>query len=168
MHIIGASPIYRYIADQQYAELNKQITHEINKDWVFFPQLRFEISQIFVGCILISGSTVLLINCIEPYDRMKTVDSHHELRINSAAHQSLFPKLESKYGQITVCLTQDDNTTKLKIGATSCNLLETSSTRLYKQTIMNKTIEMGPNTSNFVPLPDTKTYLNAEHLKPGK
>jgi len=67
-----------------------------------------------------------------------------------------------------VCLTQDDNTTKLKIGASSFNLLVTSSTRLDKQTITNATVEMGPNTSNFVPLPETKIYLDAERLKMGK
>lgn len=40
--------------------------------------------------------------------------------------------------------------------------------RLDKQTITNKTIKMGPNTSNFVPLSDTKIYLNTDHLKLGK
>ncbi|KAI8071989.1 hypothetical protein BDF21DRAFT_401279 [Thamnidium elegans] len=49
-----------------------------------------------------------------------------------------------------------------------CNLLVTSSTRLDKRTITNKTIEMGPNTSNFIPQPDTRIYLNAKHLKLGK
>lgn len=114
-HIISTSPIYRHIADQQYVELSKQITQEINKDWAFFPQLKFVTLQIFAGSILISGSTALLINCVESYGRLKTVDSHHERRTSSAAHQSSFPKIESKYGQVAVCLTQDDNTTKLKI-----------------------------------------------------
>ncbi|KAI9359869.1 hypothetical protein BD770DRAFT_385688 [Pilaira anomala] len=34
--------------------------------------------------------------------------------------------------------------------------------------IANKTIEMGPNTSNFMPLPDTRIYLNLAQLKPGQ
>ncbi|EIE76148.1 hypothetical protein RO3G_00852 [Rhizopus delemar RA 99-880] len=157
-HIISTSPIYRHIADQQYVELSKQITQEINKDWAFFSQLRFATSQIFAGSILLSGSTALLIKCVESYGRLKTVDSRHERRTSLAAHQSSFPKIKSKYGQVAFCLTQDDNTTKLKIGATSCNLLVTSSMRLDKQTITNKTIEMGPNTSNFVPLPDAKVF----------
>ncbi|KAI7850002.1 hypothetical protein BDC45DRAFT_519179 [Circinella umbellata] len=167
-HIVGVSPIYQSLADQQYVELSQEITNEINKDWAFFPQLRFATSQLFAGCILISGSTALLVNCVESYGRLKTVDSHHERRTTSGAHQSSFPKAVSKYGQITVCLTQDDSTTKLKIGAASCNLLVTSSTRLDKQTIANKTIETGANTSNFVPVPDTKIYMNAESLKLGR
>lgn len=133
-----------------------------------FPKLGFATSQIFAGSILLSGSTALLINCVESYGRLKTVDSHHERRTVSATHKSSFPKTESKYGQISVCVVEDDNTTKLKIGTTSCNLLVTSSIRLDKQTITNKTIEMGPNTSNFVPLPNTRLYLNTDHLKLGK
>jgi hypothetical protein len=110
----------------------------------------------------------LLVNCVESYGRSKIVDSHHERRTSPTTHQSSFPKTQSRYGEIVVCLTQDDNTTKLKIGASSFNLLITSSTRLDKRTITNATVETGPNTSNFVPLPETKIYLNAEHLKMGK
>jgi hypothetical protein len=96
------------------------------------------------------GSTALLVNCVESYGRSKTVDSYHERRTGSTSHQSSFPKTQSKYGEIIVCLTQDDNTTKLKIGASSFNLLVTSSTRSDKQTITNATVEMGPNTSNLL------------------
>ncbi|KAI8638230.1 hypothetical protein BD408DRAFT_446960 [Parasitella parasitica] len=128
-HIVSTSPIYRHIADQQYVEFSEQITQEIRS-------------------ILLSGSTALLINCVESYGRLKTVDSHHERRTGSATHNSSFPKTVSKYGQIAVCLTQDDNTNK--------------------QTITNNTIEMGPSTNNFVPLPNTKIYLNTDHLKLGK
>lgn len=149
-HIASTSPIYRHIADEEFVELSEQIVQEINKDWAFFPQLRFATSQMFAGCILLSGSTALLVNCVEPYGRLKSVDAHHERRTSSSIHQSSFPKSKSKYGQIEICLTHDDNTTKLKIGATSCNLLVTSSVRLDKQTIANKTIEMGPNT-NYSP-----------------
>ncbi|KAI9252685.1 hypothetical protein BY458DRAFT_522762 [Sporodiniella umbellata] len=46
----------------------------------------------------------------------KAVDSHHERRTGSTTQQYSFPKTQSKYGDIVVCLTQDDNTTKLKIG----------------------------------------------------
>lgn len=115
---------------------------------------------------LLSGSTASLVNCVEPYGRLKSVDAHHERRTCSSIHQSSFPKSKSKskYGQIEICLTHDDNTTKLKIGATSCNLLVTSSVRLGKQTIANKTIEMGLNTSNFIPLPDAQIYLNLANL----
>ncbi|KAI8882104.1 hypothetical protein K501DRAFT_187561, partial [Backusella circina FSU 941] len=157
-HIVSTSLIYRHIADEEFVELSEQIVQEINKDWGFFPQLRFATLQMFAGCILLSGSTALLVNCVEPYGRLKSVDAHHERRTSSSIHQSSFPKSKSKYGQIEICLTHDNNTTKLKIGATSCNLLVTSSVRLGKQTISNKTIEIGPNTSNFIPLPDARIY----------
>ncbi|KAI7890589.1 uncharacterized protein EV154DRAFT_552151 [Mucor mucedo] len=99
-HIVSTSQIYRHIADEEFVELSEQIVQEINKDWVFFPQLRFATSQIFAGCSLLSGSTALLVNCVEPYGRLKSVDAHHERRTSSSIHQSSFPKSKSKYGQI--------------------------------------------------------------------
>ncbi|GAN11303.1 hypothetical protein MAM1_0533c10862 [Mucor ambiguus] len=130
-HTIGTSPTYGHIADQA-----------LGKGWTIFPQLRFATSQIFAGNILLSGSTALLVNSVESYGRLKTVDSHHERRTGSFTLQYSFPKTESKYGQLVVCLTQDDNTTNLKSGAVSCNLLVTSNTRLDKQTMTNKTIKV--------------------------
>ncbi|KAI8988046.1 hypothetical protein BDF20DRAFT_832929 [Mycotypha africana] len=101
-HIASTSPIYRHIADEQFGELSEQIVQEINKDWAFFPQLRFATSQMFAGYILLSGSTALMVNCVEPYGRLKSVDAHHERRTSSSIHQSSFPKSKSKYGQIEI------------------------------------------------------------------
>ncbi|KAI9267426.1 hypothetical protein BY458DRAFT_540250 [Sporodiniella umbellata] len=147
-YIIRISPIYRHIV-------------ELNKDWAFFSQFEFATSHIFAGSILLSGPTALLVNCIESYGRSKAVDSHHERRTGSTTQQYSFPKTQSKYGDIVVCLTQDDNTTKLKIGASRFNLLK-------GELLTNATVEMGPNTSNFIPLPETRIYLNTEHLRMGK
>lgn len=94
IYIVRISPIYRHIADQQYVELTKEIAQELNKDWAFFPQLRFAASHIFTGSILLSGSTALLVNCVESYSRSKTIDSHHERRTGSTTHQSSFPKTQ--------------------------------------------------------------------------
>ncbi|KAI7864634.1 uncharacterized protein EV154DRAFT_585434 [Mucor mucedo] len=147
-HIVSTSQIYDHIADEELVELSEQI--------------------IFAGCILSSGSTASLFNCVETYGRLKSVDAHHERRTSSSIRQSSFPKSKSKYGQIEICLAHDDNTTMLKIGATICNLFVTSSVRLDKQTIANKTIEMGPNANNFIPLPDARINLNLAQLKVGQ
>ena len=102
----------------------------INKDWVQFPQLRYAISQLFSGAVIMDGSSALLLNVLGPYGRLRTDDAHFERRTKSAVHQSSFPRKENKYGWITTVAVQDDNTTKLKIGFLTCNLLVTSSLRI--------------------------------------
>jgi hypothetical protein len=75
-HIINTNPIYKHLFDQKYVELTMPITQLINKDWTFYPQLRYATSQIFAGAILVNQSAALLINCTESYGRSKTVDAH--------------------------------------------------------------------------------------------
>ncbi|KAI7859232.1 hypothetical protein BDC45DRAFT_432689, partial [Circinella umbellata] len=108
------------------------VTQLINKDWAFFPQLRYATSQIFAGAILVNESGALLINCTEPYGRSKGVDAHFERRVATKLHNSSFPKKATNYGWITTITTNEDNTTKLKIGTTVSNLLVTSSIRVDK------------------------------------
>lgn len=78
-------------------------------------------------------------------------------------HLSSYPEKESKYGWMTVIQTQEDNTTKLKIGTTTFNLLVTSSVRLGKSSSLS--IQMGPNTSHFNPTQNTSIYLDATSMQ---
>lgn len=131
------------------------MTQSINKDWTFFPQLRYATSQIFAGAILVNQSAALLINCTESYGRSKTVDAHHERRVGAMMHKTSFPKKTTNYGWITTTITHEDNRTKLKIGTTVSNLLVTSSIRVDKYSITKSIVEIGSNTSNFITTDDT-------------
>ncbi|KAI9257447.1 hypothetical protein BY458DRAFT_441435, partial [Sporodiniella umbellata] len=155
-HFITTSPFYKCISSHKYTELSKPICESINRDWLIFPQYRYAVSQFFAGAILIEQSSAILLNCVEPYSRLKSTDSHYERRIATAIHLSSYSKKESKYGWITVIQAQEDNTTKLKIGTTTFNLLATSSLRLGKSSSLS--IQIGPNTSHFTPTQNTSIY----------
>ena len=140
---------------------------QLNKVWASFPQIRFLASRIFSGCILWSGTKALLVNCVETYGRLKTIDAHHERRITSTTGQSSFPTSRSRYGDVVVCLAKEDGTTKLKIGGSSFNLLVTSSVRVDEQSITNAVVEKGANTGNFVPQSDARISVDAACLQTG-
>lgn len=119
-NIIHTSPIYNLLSDQKYMELTTRVTDLINRDWTFFPQLRYATSQIFAGVILVNKLAALLVNCTEPYGRSKTVDVHHEPRLGTTMHHSSFPKKATSYGWINTNTADEDNATKLKIGKYNC------------------------------------------------
>ncbi|KAG1089801.1 hypothetical protein G6F42_019879 [Rhizopus arrhizus] len=162
-HFITTSPFYKCISSHKYTELSKPICESINRDWLIFPQYRYAVSQLFAGAILIEQSSAILLNCVEPYGRLKSTDSHYERRIATAMHLSSYPEKESKYGWITVIQAQEDNTTKLKIGTTTFNLLATSSLRLGKSSSLS--IQIGPNTSHFTPTQNTSIYLDVTSIQ---
>lgn len=110
-------------------------------------------------------SSTLLANYIEPYRRSKAADAHHERRIGTAMNTSSFPKKQGNYGWISTITTYEDNSTKLKIGATVSNLLSASSVRIDKNAMTKSIMELGSTTSNFTPTNDTKIYLHMESLR---
>jgi hypothetical protein len=124
-HIIKTSPFYKHLSDTKYVELSKSTVSMISKDWIQFLQLRYAIPQLFSGAVIIDEYAALLINGLEPYGRLRIVDAHFERRTKSTLSHSSFPKKETKYGWITTVAAEDDNTTKLKIGLLTCNLLIT-------------------------------------------
>ncbi|CAO3625745.1 unnamed protein product [Mucor hiemalis] len=162
------SPLYYHLSDQKYVEITTEVTQLFNQNWTFFPQLRYATSQIFTGAILVNKTSALLLNCIEPYGRSKTVDAHHECRIGNAMNTPSFPKKQPNYGWINIITTQEDGATKLKIGTTISNLLLTSSIRIDKNLITKNIVELGSATSNFTATNDTKIYLNTESSRLGK
>lgn len=163
--IVTTSPFYKQISNQKYIELLKSMTETINRGWKLWPQLRFAVSQLFAEAILVEQSSAILINCIEPYGRLKSTDAHYERRLTSTMHQSSYPKNECQYGWITTAATQEDNTTKLRIGITTCNLLVTSSMRLDKGANTQGIIEMRSNTTNFVPTKNAVIYVNTVAIR---
>ncbi|ORE01789.1 hypothetical protein BCV72DRAFT_281822, partial [Rhizopus microsporus var. microsporus] len=157
-YFASTSPFCKHISSHKYIELSKSVTESVNKDWTLFPQFRYAVFQLFAGAILIEQSSAILINCVEPYGRLKSTDAHYERRLATTMNLSSYPKKECKYDWITVVQTQEDNAMKLKIGTTTCNLLVTSSLRLDKNSSISHIIEIGPNRSHFIPTDNTSIY----------
>ncbi|EPB83895.1 hypothetical protein HMPREF1544_09349 [Mucor circinelloides 1006PhL] len=149
-HIIKTSPFYKHLSDTKYVELSKSTVSMISKDWIQFPQLRYAIPQLFSGAVIIDEYAALLVNGLEPYGRLRIVEAHFERRTKSTLSQPSFPKKETKYGWTTTVAVEDGNTTKLKIGLLTCNLLITSSLRIDNHAATtNGAIELGSNTDIF-------------------
>ncbi|KAI9493861.1 hypothetical protein BDB00DRAFT_348361 [Zychaea mexicana] len=51
-NIISSSPYSKLLMQHQYTELTPDVCAIINKDWDFFPQIKFATVQIFAGAIL--------------------------------------------------------------------------------------------------------------------
>lgn len=157
-HFISTSTFYKHISSHEYMELSKPITESINKDW----QHRYTVSQLLAGAIMIEQPSVILINCVEPYSRLKSTDTHYEWRIATAMHLSSYPEKESKYVWITVIQAQEDNTTKPKVGTITFNLLVTSSWQLGKSS--SPSIRIDSNISYFAPTQNTSIYLDVSSV----
>ncbi|KAI9275324.1 hypothetical protein BY458DRAFT_507106 [Sporodiniella umbellata] len=165
-HIIKTSPFYKHLSNTKYVELSKSTVKMISKDWIQFPQLRYAIPQLFSGAVITDEYAALLVNGLEPYGRLRIVDAHFERRTKSTLSQSSFPKKETKYGWIKTVAVEDDNTTKLKIGLLTCNLLITSSLRIDNHaSTTNGAVELGSNTDNSFPKENVLIYLNEESIK---
>lgn len=155
-----------HLSDTKYVELSKSIINTISKDWIQLPQLMYAIPQNFSGAVIMDGSAALLLNGLEPYGRLRIDDAHFERRTKSTLHQSSFPRKENKYGRIKTVAVEDDNTTKVKIGLLTCNLLVTSSLRFDRHAVTtNGVVELGPNTDNFFPKDNASIYLDEESIK---
>lgn len=68
------------------------MTESVNKVWTFFPQLRYAVSQLFVGAIQVEQSSAILLNCVKPYGRLKSTDARYGRRLATTMHLSSYPK----------------------------------------------------------------------------
>ncbi|KAF7727540.1 hypothetical protein EC973_007413 [Apophysomyces ossiformis] len=163
-HLQQTSQISHYLKSEKYVELTTHVVDLLNEDWLLYPQLRYVTSSIFAGAIMIEGNTALLINCVEPYGRLKAVDAHYERRLQKDT--SSFPEKAGKYGWLKIVSSSEEGGQKLKIGTRTCNLLVTSSVRIDNGS--GYAPELGPFTRNFRPSEKTKTFLDSASLASGK
>ncbi|KAG1040775.1 hypothetical protein G6F43_012219 [Rhizopus delemar] len=79
-NIISSSPYSKLLMQRQYTELTPDVCAIINKDWDFFPQIKFATVQIFAGAILYNTTNgqAIMLNTIEAYGRTKSIDPHRE------------------------------------------------------------------------------------------
>lgn len=93
---------------------------------------------------ILDGTKAIIINCVEPYGRKKSIDPHYE-RYSKRDLNSSIPDLSYHYKLACVKLFESDNSSKLVIGFFSCNLLVTSSCTLSKYPV----VCVSPPTSSF-------------------
>lgn len=140
-----------------YIEVDEQMLNILNTDWADHPYLRLACAQLLAGAIIVENRDILLINCVEVYNRKITLDRHYERFGGAKFEQSSLPLLKNKYEKINIVKLRDDNSTKLIIGTFVFNALVTSSLRLDKD---NCEPEVGSSTYSFTPSYSTKVYIS--------
>ncbi|CAO3592109.1 unnamed protein product [Absidia cylindrospora] len=113
-HIISNSRLKKHVTSRSYTELTNDLAENINNDLALFPQLRYSTSQPFSGAILVEGHTAILVNCVEPYGRQKSVDAHYERRFEGAQNSSSYPKTLSPISSSWQMTTTTATTTLMK------------------------------------------------------
>jgi hypothetical protein len=148
------------LKNETYHELNDLDLKKANSDWLTNQEARYAVSQMFAGCILLDGTKAILVNCVEPYGRKKSIDPHYE-RYSKDDYNSSIPDSSCHHKQACVRLFESDNSSKLVIGLFSCNLLVTSSCTLSA----NPVICVGPSTTSFTPTNNTKIFLHDKSIQ---
>ncbi|KAF9317678.1 hypothetical protein BGZ91_005312 [Linnemannia elongata] len=79
-YVLSTSPYAASIQRRKYTELDNGVCELFNRDWEFFPHLRFACAKILAGCLLLNNQNgqVVIANTIEVYGRTRLVDAHRE------------------------------------------------------------------------------------------
>ncbi|KAG0254088.1 hypothetical protein BGZ95_006138, partial [Linnemannia exigua] len=158
---------------RKYIELDNGVCELFNRDWEFFPYLRFACAKILAGCLLLNNQNgqVIIANTIEVYGRTRLVDAHREpfvVRKGLPVANSLPPSIKMPYKNVWPTTVSAQDGERLVIGTLSFDALITSSLRL--DTRMN--ISVGCATPSFLLSSTshslaTKIFLDQESLDDG-
>lgn len=140
----------------EYEEIDDSVLSVLNQDWKNKPFYRIACGQLLAGSIFVEGKEILLINCVELYNRKPTIDAHHE-RFSSSFMISSLPIVRNKYRKINATMKIEEKSRKLVIGTLVFNALVTSSIRLDQEGLQP---EVGASTYSFTPSRSTKIYIS--------
>lgn len=116
--------------------------------------------QLLAGSILVTNSQAILVNCLEVYFRVPSLDVHAEKEATYI--ESSLPTTSSQYDSINIVKLKNNNSIKLIIGTEISNFLVTSSIRLDDDSILP---ELGPTTANFIVTDATRIYVSEDSIK---
>jgi hypothetical protein len=154
-NVISSSKYSGLLKHDNYSEMNEDLLDICNTDWTTKPSLRLACAQLMAGALLVEGKQIIIINCIEVYARLPTLDRHFERFSSSTNPDSSIPTISNKYKGLNVTILNNHNSRKLTIGTFVFNGLVTSSLRLD----MDAEPELGASTLNFTPSANTKVYI---------
>lgn len=109
-HVLQSSHLKKRLGKQAYMEINSELLTMLHKDWMLSPQMRYVTPELLSSAILVDNHQILLINWLEVYGRLNSIDAHHERHWRSA---SLPRDGDDRYNGLTVATDVYDNSTKL-------------------------------------------------------
>jgi hypothetical protein len=160
-HCLESSKYSGLLRHQGYEKINDSLLKVLNQDWKNKSHYRIASGQLLAGAILVDGRQILLINCIELYNRKPSMDAHYE-RFGTKFMDDSTPDFTNKYEGINVVSKIEDRSRKLIIGTMVFNALVTSSLRLDKD---NAVPEVGASTYEFTPSKETSLYISLRSMK---
>lgn len=99
------------LGKQAYMEINSELLTMLYKDWMLSPQMRYVTPELLSGAIPVDNHQILLINWLEVYGRLNSIDAHQERHWRSA---SLPRDGDDRYNGLAVATDVYDNSTKLR------------------------------------------------------
>ncbi|KAI9486011.1 MAG: hypothetical protein EXX96DRAFT_613849 [Benjaminiella poitrasii] len=154
--------------DQDIKRRINNIADMINKDWMFFSQVKYATAKLFAGSILLNvrNGQAIMANTVEVYGRTKHVDSHpeHFGKVKENVTETSLPPATSTYKGIwPTMLHSHDHTAKLVIGSQVSNLLVMSSLRLDTKNLMPCVGTTGNfDVSTFADSMSTRIFVDKE------
>ncbi|KAG0737105.1 hypothetical protein G6F62_010410 [Rhizopus arrhizus] len=134
-NLFDTSPYSSLLKQREYTPLTDDIRTLLNKDWQFYPQVKYFSATVFAGSIIMNtnNNQAIMINTVEMYGRTKTTDYHREsfgkLK-NSVITNSLPPPIKAFHQNVWPTSLDVRDGKKLVIGTQVSNALVTSSIRL--------------------------------------
>ncbi|KAL9536830.1 hypothetical protein MBANPS3_012331 [Mucor bainieri] len=158
---IGSNYIHQQyqsvLSHDSFAKAKSDAISILNTCWRNLPHMAQVQGTLLSGAILVDGEQALLLNCVEAYGRLASIDAYHEHHSGSPENHSL-PLPNTLYNNI-VCKLLDD---KLVIGTKASSILATSNLRLD---LYPPVPEVGPYTTNFFPSEATSIILSKASVK---
>lgn len=158
--IILNSPYYRQLSVDSFVPLDENHIDLLNTSWEKKQYLKFASAQLLAGSIIVTQREAILVNCLEVYSRIRSLDAHIEKEAPNLANS--IPNVYSQYTDLTIVKLQNDNSAKLIIGTQISNLLVTSSIRIDDDSFLP---ELGPTTANFKVTNGSRIYLSQDSIK---
>lgn len=127
--LIYRSPYRNILLNQHYFDLYESMTRWLNIDWTTELQMKYVCAQVLAGAVLLNTNNgeAIIINTIEIYGDMKSVDIHRAL---SSPSNDLYAIPSAMYSDIWPSVYNTRDGRKLTINSHSCSGLATSNLRL--------------------------------------
>lgn len=70
---------YKHLLERtEFIEINDEAKELLNTCWWQCPVMRYACARALAGMIIVDKNQALLINCLEVYGRVPSLDAHHE------------------------------------------------------------------------------------------
>ncbi|RCH78463.1 hypothetical protein CU098_002759, partial [Rhizopus stolonifer] len=145
------SPYANLLRQRKYERLTDEVFSMMNKDWEFYPQVKYFSAVVLAGSILVNSrnNQALMINTIEMYGRTRCIDQHRETfgkMKDGVVATSHPPPIQTIHHGVWPVLLKGREGHKLVIGTEVSNALVTSSIRLDEK----HHASIGGITTNFL------------------